>query len=406
VGHDDAVVPQSASSDLRIAVIGLGLRGGLAATAHRPGRGARVVALCDLSPPNLASWANHIAGTGGGEPFTTNDHRRLLERTDIDAVIIATPDDTHETIAIDTLTAGKATFCEKPLAITTEGCDRILATAMRSGTRLYVGHNMRHFMVVRLMKQLIDAGVIGEPQAVWCRHFVGHGGDFYFKDWHAERRHTTSLLLQKGAHDIDVIHWLADGVGRSVQGMGGLTVYNRVTDRHHGRKADNWFDPARNWPPLAQRQLEPVIDVEDLSMLQMRMDNGVVASYQQCHYTPDYWRNYTVIGTEGRIENFGDMAGVVRLWNQRHDYAERGDREFPFSPSAGGHGGADERLMDEFLRFARDGGTTDTSPVAAREAVAVGCAAALSLRSGGVPVAVPALPDVMVDYFAAGQTRS
>ena len=37
----------------------------------------------------------------------------------------------------------------------------------------------------------------------------------------------------------------------------------------------------------------------------MTLDNGVQASYEQCHFTPDYWRNYTVIGTEGRLENFG-----------------------------------------------------------------------------------------------------
>lgn len=56
------------------------------------------------------------------------------------------------------------------------------------------------------MKELIDAGAIGEVKTIWCRHFVGNGGDYYFKDWHAERKNTTSLLLQKGAHDIDVIH--------------------------------------------------------------------------------------------------------------------------------------------------------------------------------------------------------
>ena len=44
-------------------------------------------------------------------------------------------------------------------------------------------------------------------------------------------------------------------------------------------------------------------------MLQMTLDNGVLASYQQCHFTPDYWRNYTVIGDAGRIENMGDGAG-------------------------------------------------------------------------------------------------
>ena len=50
--------------------------------------------------------------------------------------------------------------------------------------------------------------------------------------------------------------------------------------------------------------------------MNMRLDNGVLAAYQQCHFTPDYWRNYTVIGTEGRLENFGDGPGdTVRVWN-------------------------------------------------------------------------------------------
>ena len=44
-------------------------------------------------------------------------------------------------------------------------------------------------------------------------------------------------------------------------------------------------------------------------MMLMRMESGVLASYEQCHFAPDYWRNYTVIGTEGRIENFGDGEG-------------------------------------------------------------------------------------------------
>ena len=136
-----------------------------------------------------------------------------------------------EEIVIAALKSGKATFAEKPLAISIEGCDHILAAAMRTGTRLYVGHNMRHYAMVLKMKALIDEGAIGAVKAVWCRHFVGHGGDFYFKDWHAQRQHVNSLLLQKGAHDLDVIHWLAGGVSRVVQGFGRLAVYGEVTDR-------------------------------------------------------------------------------------------------------------------------------------------------------------------------------
>jgi predicted dehydrogenase len=389
---------QSSSSDLRVLMIGLGLRAALVETAHRPGDGAVVAGLCDLDPTTFAPWSAAIQQRGGRAPFTTTDARTAITRTDIDAVIVATPDYTHEELAIAALEAGKATFVEKPLAITTDACDNILRTAQRTGSRLYVGHNMRHFSMVREMKRLIDDGAVGEVRSVWCRHFVSHGGDFYFKDWHAQRRHLTGLLLQKGAHDIDVIHWLAGASSQTVHAFGNLSVYDKVSDRHDGTKRADWYDGV-TYPPARQRGLHPEIDIEDLSMMQMVLTNGVLASYNECHYSPDYWRNFTVIGTEGRIENFGDGSGVVKLWNKRHNYAPDGDREFPFEATSGGHGGADDRLMTEFIRFARDGGQTDTSPIAARDAVAAACAATESLRTGGGLVAVPPVAPDLASYF-------
>mgnify|MGYP002150089085 CR=1 FL=1 len=169
---------------------------------------------------------------------------------------------------------------------------------------------MRHMSVVRTMRDIIRRGEIGAVKAIWCRHFVGEGGDYYFKDWHADRRYSNGLLLQKAAHDIDVMNWLADSHATRVVGMGGLTVYGDITDRQD--RSDKlmweWYN-VDNWPPLTQKGLNPVVDVEDLSMFSAKMASGAYVSYQQCHYTPDYWRNYTVIGTEGRIENFGDDAG-------------------------------------------------------------------------------------------------
>jgi predicted dehydrogenase len=387
---------KSAGSPLRIGMIGLGLRANLLESAHRPARGSVVGALCDLDPRLLDRY-----GARYPEALRTLDYRELVAGDAVDAVIVATPDFTHEELVTAALESGKATFAEKPLAISIESCDRILAAAMRTGTRLYVGHNMRHYAMVGKMKSLIDQGAIGEVKAVWCRHFVGHGGDFYFKDWHAQREHVNSLLLQKGAHDLDVIHWLAGGVSRLVQGFGQLAVYGHVTDRHPGAKHDDWFAPDVHWPPLAQRGLHPQIDVEDLSMIQMVLDNGVLASYGECHFTPDYWRSYSVIGTEGRLENFGDTEGVIRLWNRRQGYSPKGDRSFRFRAARGGHGGADDRLMDEFVRYARDGGDTQTSPLGAREAVAAGCAGAESLRSGGVPVRIEPPSAAIAAYFAA-----
>jgi predicted dehydrogenase len=259
------------------------------------------------------------------------------------------------------------------------------------------------------MRELIRSGAIGEVKAIWCRHFVGHGGDFYFKDWHADRSRTTSLLLQKGAHDIDVMHWLAGGYTTRANALGGLVLYGGIEDRQDrsGQRFSD-FVSEDNWPPLEQKGLAPVMDVEDLSMANLQLDNGVFLTYQQCHFTPDYWRNYTVIGTAGRLENFGDGSGdVVKVWNSRRSgYREDADLVVEIPEAEGGHGGADPRLVAEFVGFVRDGGATLTSPIAARAAVAAGHAATTSLRSGGAPIDIPALDPELIEYFDRGQSRS
>lgn len=334
----------------------------------------------------------------GPDVATYHDHRDLLAGTgntdnteNVDAVFVTSPDDTHGAVTVDLLKAGVAVYLEKPIAITLSDADAILDAAVVTGTPLYVGHNMRHMAVVRLMKEVIERGDIGEVRAIWCRHFVGNGGDYYFKDWHADRSRSTGLLLQKGAHDIDVIHWLAEGYTTLASGMGALSVYGRISDRQErpGRLMPEWFS-LDNWPPLSQTGLNPVVDVEDVSMMHMSLDNGVLASYEQCHFTPDYWRNYTVIGTEGRLENFGDTAGgVVRVWNRRVFYRAEGDAEYPIVGDATGHDDADQRTVEEFLDFVTRGGPTLTSPIASRQAVAAGLAATESLRHGSIPVPVP-----------------
>jgi len=72
----------------------------------------------------------------------------------------------REELARFFLEAGIPVYLEKPLAITIEAADRILEVARRTGTRLYVGHNMRHMEVVRLLKSIIDSGRIGEGKAL------------------------------------------------------------------------------------------------------------------------------------------------------------------------------------------------------------------------------------------------
>jgi len=392
----------TAKRQLSLGVVGYGNRGVIAQRAAAADRNSSVRAIYDP-----ASAARERARDFFGPDIHIAEE--LEELSELDAVFITSPDDAHMEQAVALLNAGVPVFVDKPLAITLAGADAILRAAYTSGTKLYVGHNLRHMPVIRLLKQIVDSGRIGEVKAVWCRYFVGDGGDRFFKDWHAERSKVNSLLLQKGAHDIDIVHWLAGGYTRRVSAMGDLVVYNQIEDRHKGvgkRLVRDWLNREKNWPPLENTGMNPVIDVEDISMMTMQMDNGAFGTYNECHFTPDYWRNYTVIGTEGRIENFGlGDDGVVRIWDKRTVFKERGDEEIPIPTAQGGHYGADPALLAEFLQFVREGIPTETSPVAAREAVAAASLATESMRGNGSTYEVPALPNEVRTYFEKGQIR-
>lgn len=385
----------------RIGSIGAGGRGQIAKLAHRPEAGYELAVVCDLREDVRRDYREEF---GAGMDCVA-DWRRVVDRDDLDAVFITTPDYLHEEHAVAALESGKAVYLEKPMAITIEGCDRILDAAERHGGRLYVGHNMRFYPLMREMKALIGSGAIGEVRAIWCRHFIDYGGDAYFKDWHSERQYTTSLLLQKGAHDLDIIHWLAGGYTRRTVGMGNLSVYNRVEDRQRpGERVPVAFNVA-NWPPLSQTKLSRVIDVEDHSMMLMDLDNGVQASYQQCHYTPDGHRNYTIIGTEGRIENDGDHSSdqytaSIRLWTKRCGRNLDACKRIEIPKHEGSHGGADELIVDDFLRFLSTGESDGAKPLDARMSVAAGFMATRSLRHGNRPMDVPAYERVLAKPVA------
>ncbi len=381
------------NATIKIGVIGAGGRGNVSKFSVEPGVGGEITALCDIKSDAFKAYDKVCSS----DVFTCFDYRELLNRHDVDAVFVTTPDYLHEEHALAALRAGKHVYLEKPMAITIEGCDRILKVASESGCKLYLGHNMRHMRFVQKMKQLIDDGAIGEVKAAWCRHFISYGGDAYFKDWHADRTKSTGLLLQKAAHDIDVIHWLCGGYTKRVVGQGALSLYDRIKDRHpESERGDaSWHN--ENWPPLSQKQLNPVVDVEDVSHILMQLDNGVLATYQQCHFTPDAWRNYTIIGTNGRIENIGEEK--VALWNTRSGYKAEGDEQFDCSADASTHGGADPKIVAEFVRFVRDGGAILTSPIAARNSVAAGCCGTASIRNGSTPYDIPPIDPAVAASF-------
>ena len=384
---------------LKVGLIATGGRGHNGWQAHQPEKGVTIVAGADIAPKAREEFKEKFP-----EARIFEDYRELLKMDEIGAVFISTPDYLHEEMAIDALKAGKAIYLEKPMAITIEGCDRILKTAMETGSKLFIGHNMRHFPVVLKMREIIQSGIIGDVQIGWTRHFIGYGGDAYFRDWHSEQRYSNGLLLQKGAHDIDVMHWLMGSYTRQVVGMGMLSVYDKCARRSPDTEGCAVWDN-KHYPPLEQTGFSPIINVEDHNMILMQMANGTQACYMQCHYTPDAERNYTFIGTRGRIENIGDFGKC-----EIHVWTTRGPRETPdiiykLKPVEGSHGGADPVTVQSFLDFVRYDKRPNTIPIAARNAVATGVLGHYSMRHGCIPQEIPPIPEELVRYFENNQKK-
>lgn len=371
---------------VRLGIIGVGARSNIVEYWHQPGGRSVVTGAADINLKALSKFKDAI----NSDAFVTTDYRELLAREDIDAVVILSPDHLHEEHVVAAFHAGKHVYCEKPLAITPEGCDRIMDEWKLSGKHLMIGFNMRYMSMYQTMKEIIDSGVIGDIKAVWVRHFVGLGGFYYYHDWHGTRANTTSLLLQKASHDIDVIHWITGQYAKKVSAFGSLDYYggDMPNDLYCPDCERKDTCPDVSLERLTQCAFREEIDVEDNNMVIMELEGGIKASYLQCHFTPDYSRNYTFIGTKGRIEN-DDVNDVIHVKTRKSGtWHEMSNITYEMKKMPGTHSGADPRICEDFINLVLDNKQPLTSPFDGRMSVAVGCAATESIRAGGKVVQI------------------
>ena len=135
-------------------------------------------------------------------PDVVDDWHRALDRRDVDAVVICTPDDTHEEIAIAAAAAGKAILLQKPMSGTVASCERIIAAAERAGVDLQVSFMHRYFPEVVQARAWLDEGIIGRVHSIRIRNATPgpDWGDWFF----AKSNVTGGVVDQLGVHGIDL----------------------------------------------------------------------------------------------------------------------------------------------------------------------------------------------------------
>jgi predicted dehydrogenase len=189
---------------MRFGLIGLGAAGKLrkAAIARMPG--CKLTAVFDVDQARAKSSSRDVT------VFSSAD--ALLRSNACESVIISTPPNSHEPLAITGLESGKHVLVEKPMANSVEACQRMIETAHRTGHVLAVGFNHRYFASIKFVRNAILTGEIGNLS--YIRGYAGHVGLSEFQTpWMYSREVMGGgTLMDNGIHVLDLVCHLMGGV--------------------------------------------------------------------------------------------------------------------------------------------------------------------------------------------------
>jgi predicted dehydrogenase len=219
---------------------------------------AEIVAACDIYDGRL----KRAREVFGDHVFTTRDHREVLARKDVDAVIIATPDHWHSAISIDAMNAGKDVYCEKPMVQMLADGPGVVEAARHTNRIFQVGSQRVSSIVYAKAKELLHAGAIGELNTVeawvdrnsalgawqytiapdaspanidWIR-FLGRAPKRPFEPirlfrWRNYQDYGTGVPGDLFVHLISGLHFIADAIGpERVYATGGLRFWKDGRD--------------------------------------------------------------------------------------------------------------------------------------------------------------------------------
>lgn len=244
----------SANDQINVGLIGAGIMGHNDAEAALENNGIKLVAACDLYDSRLV----HCKELWGEDVYTTKDYREILDRDDIDSVIIATTDHWHDTITIEALEAGKAVYCEKPMVQHIEEGHPVIDAEQRTGSLLQIGSQSTSSLLNAKAKELLAAGEIGDlnfVESYWDRQsFMGAwnysippsaGPDnidwnTYLKDlpdmpfslekffrWRKYRDFGTGVAGDLFVHHFSALHFITGSLGpERIYGTGGIRFWD------------------------------------------------------------------------------------------------------------------------------------------------------------------------------------
>ena len=203
-------------------------------------------ALCDINPKHLQAGADILVKAGWPKPREYDDWREMLEKEDIEAVIIAAPLWTHADISVGCLNAGKHVLCEKMMARSEADCLRMIEASQRNKKLLEIGYQ-RYYnpMYQAAYNSIVKQGLLGDvyyARLAWHRNSTWRkkedppSADFdpgkwgypdwdHLLNWRMYKQYSEGLMAELGSHQITAASWFFDSAPEAVYTTGGTYRY-------------------------------------------------------------------------------------------------------------------------------------------------------------------------------------
>lgn len=186
---------------IKIGLIGYGFMGKMHAECYAASGKGQVVALADVE----SERRDQAAEKWGCRAFESIE--AMLDGAEVDAVDICTPTYLHEEHALAAISAGKDVFCEKPLALTNESCERIVSAAKEAGVKLQVGHVVRFWPDLQVVRSVLESCLLGRP--VWASaRRLSAPAMWAWQGWLQDPARSGGAILDLHIHDLDLLTWL------------------------------------------------------------------------------------------------------------------------------------------------------------------------------------------------------
>ncbi len=357
-----------------------------------------VPAICDINESHLSRAQSIVEEARGIRPHGyaagPKDYWRLLERDDIDAVVIATPMQLHAEMSVDSLRAGKHTFSEVAAACTLDECWALVRAVEETGRLYMLAENYCYIRSNMIILNMVQQGVFGDITYAECG---------YVHDCRQIKFNSDGSLTWRGELARDNIGNLypTHSLGPIAQWMGinrrdRLVSLVSMTSRQASIERYAAVRFGENSPAAKVK-----FSVGDSTSTLIRTANGAVIDlrYDTASARPHPTTTYQAVqGLKASYESRGDQIWIEKLsrglaWEPLSKYAEKYEhpqwRMWQKEAKETGHGGTDFFVIREFIGAIRAG---RPSPVNVYDAVTWSCIIPLSgesIRGGGKPVEIP-----------------